>query len=181
LLDERIVELNKYAREHLPNARIHMFTNGTLFTLQKFKDLIPYLDELIIDNYMQDLKLIKPCREIKEYIEEHPELRRKVTIVLRKPQEILTSRGGDAPNRKELVSYGDAKCALPFEQMIVRPDGKVSLCCNDPIGKNTLGDLTKQSILDVWYGKQYQMIRKCISEGRRNWKHCEYCDSFYLY
>lgn len=181
LLDKRIVELHRYAREHLPNVRIHMFTNGTLFTLDLFQRLIPYLDELIIDNYQQELRLIRPNKEIADYIEQHPELRKKVTIVLRKPNEILTSRGGDAPNRKNMISYENETCALPFEQMIVRPDGKVSLCCNDPLGRNTLGDLNKESITDVWYGQKFQMVRKCLKEGRKNWEHCRYCDTFYIY
>lgn len=98
LLDERIVAFNQFARKHLPNARMHMFTNGTLLTLDKFIALTDVLDELIIDNYHQQLKLIKPCEQIKEYCEAHPELKKKVTISLRKPQEILTSRGGTAPN-----------------------------------------------------------------------------------
>ncbi len=181
LLDERIIELHQYARKHLPKARMHLFTNGTLLTIPKFEALMSCLDELIIDNYQQELRLIRPCQEIKDYVEAHPELRRKVTIVLRKPHEVLTSRGGDAPNRKHLISYGEKTCALPFQQLVIRPDGKISLCCNDPLGKCTLGDLTKETILDVWYGPKYQMVRKCLAAGRKNWKHCEYCDTFYVY
>ena len=81
--------------------------------------------------YQQELKLIKPCAQIQDYCKVHPELTKKVTIVLRKPQEILTSRGGTAPNRKDIVEYGRDRCALPYKQMIARPDGKVSLCFND--------------------------------------------------
>lgn len=178
MLDERIIELHQYAREHLPNAWFHIFTNGTLLTLDKFKKLIPYLNELIIDNYNQELKLIPNSKAIKEYCEAHRELMDKVTIVLRKPNEILTSRGGDAPNRSELISYGDETCVLPFKQLIIRPDGKVSLCCNDPLGKNTLGDLNKESIFDVWYGLRFTQVRKALIKGRREWKHCVYCDTF---
>ena len=47
MLDERIIDFYKYTREKLPNAWIFMFTNGTLLTLDKFKKLIPFLDELI--------------------------------------------------------------------------------------------------------------------------------------
>lgn len=178
LLDSNILKRHKYAREKLPNARMHLFTNGTLLTVECFSELIEYLDELIIDNYQQDLQLIKPCQEIASYCNMHPELKKKVTIVLRKPQEILSTRGGDAPNRKNMVSYKNARCILPYKQMIIRPDGKVSLCCNDPLGKNTLGDLTKDSILDVWNNDRFQMVRKCLYQGRANWKHCEYCDFF---
>lgn len=178
LLDERIIEWNRYARTRLPLAKMHLFTNGTLLTLEKFKALTEVLDELIIDNYQQKLKLIKPCREIQAYCEEHPELKKKVTIVLRKPQEILTSRGGNAPNRSDIGNYAKDRCVLPFKQIIVRPDGKISLCCNDALGKYTLGDLTKERLTDVWYGPRFQMVRKCLYEGRENWGQCQNCDTF---
>lgn len=178
LLDERIIEFNQYAKKHLPNARLHLFSNGTLMTLEKFKALINILDELIIDNYQQELHLIKPCIEIQEYCKEYPELTKKVTIVLRKPQEILTSRGGEAPNRKNIGNYAKDRCLLPYKQIIVRPDGKVSLCCNDATGKYTLGDLTKEKLVDIWYGPRFEMVRKCLYEGRENWGNCQYCDTF---
>jgi len=177
-LDENIIEKHKYAREKLPHAWMGLYTNGTLLTIDKFKEIVKYLDELIIDNYQQDLKLIKPCVEIKKYCDEHTELKKKVTIVLRKQQELLTNRGGDAPNRGDKVSYPSAKCVLPFRQLIIRPDGKVSLCCNDPLGRDTLADLNKEKIIDAWYNSRFQIVRKCLYEGRMNWEHCKYCDVF---
>lgn len=178
LLDDRIIEFNRYARAHLPHARMHLYTNGTLLTIEKFAALVEVLDELIIDNYQQDLKLIRPCLEIKEYCDKHPELKNKVSIVLRKPNEILTSRGGEAPNRKELPEYAKDRCVLPFKQMIIRPTGQVSLCCNDALGKYTLGDATKEKLVDIWNGPRFQMVRKCLYEGRENWGKCKYCDTF---
>lgn len=178
LLDDRIIDFNRYAREKLPDARMHLFTNGTLMTLEKFIALTDILDELIIDNYQQELKLIKPCIEIQEYCETHPELTKKVTIVLRKPQEILTTRGGNAPNRERMIEYGDDRCVLPYKQVIVRPDGKISLCCNDTLGKYTLGDLNHENLVDVWYGAKFSTVRKALYEGRRAWGVCALCDSF---
>lgn len=178
LLDERIVAFNQYAREKLPHARMHLFTNGTLLTVEKFRALAEALDELIIDNYRQDLKLIRPCEEIERYCTEHSALKRKVTIVLRKPEEILTSRGGSAPNRKKLKEYGEDRCLLPFKQMVIRPDGKVSLCCNDAVGKYTMGDAAQEPLMDIWYGQKFQMVRKCLYEGRREWGNCKFCDTF---
>ncbi len=177
-LDPRILELHKYAREKLPNAMMHLYTNGTLLTIDKFLEIMKYLDQLIIDNYNQELKLIPNCREIKEYCETHRELIKRVTIVLRKPQEILTTRGGDAPNRKEKISYADTQCVNPFVQMIVRPDGKVSLCCNDPLGRDTMGDLSQQTLQEVWYGEPFQKVRAALRKGRQYWPHCEFCDTF---
>ena len=178
LLDDRIIEWNQYARDHLPHSRMHLFTNGTLMTITKFKALAEVLDELIIDNYQQELKLIKPCQEIAAYCKDHPELNKKVTIVLRKPQEILTSRGGTAPNRKEIRDFGDERCVLPFKQMIIRPDGKVSLCCNDAIGRYTLGDVSKNSLQEVWFGEEFQRVRESLYKGRKYWGTCSRCDTF---
>ena len=128
----------------------------------------------------QELQLIKPVKEIVDYCEAHPELElnKKVTVVLRKPHEILTSRGGNAPNRKELVEYPDDRCLLPYKQMIVRPTGEVSLCCNDALGKWTLGDLTRESITDVWYGTKFTKVREALYKGRQNCGDCKYCDTF---
>lgn len=64
--------------------------------------------------------------------------------------------------------------------MIVRPDGKVSLCCNDPLGKYSLGDLNEQSIKEVWYGEQYNTIRNKIISGRKNLDKCNRCDVFLI-
>lgn len=180
-LDERIWDFSKYMREHLPKAKIHMFTNGTLLNLDKFQRIIPYLDEFILDNYTQDLHLIKPAQEIKEYCEGKPELINKVTIVLRKPQEILSTRGGNSPNRKEQEEYPEITCALPFQQLIVRPTGQVSLCCNDALGEYTLGDISRERILDIWYGDKFKKIRRAIAEGRKNIGICKTCDVFSLY
>lgn len=177
-VDKKIIERHRYAREKLPHAKINMYTNGTLLTVEKFQEIIDYLDELVIDNYNENLELNETSKLILNYCEKHPEYKKKVTIVLRNPHEVLSTRGGDAPNRHKMISYGDVKCPLPFKQMIVRPDGKVSLCCNDPLGKNTLGDLEKNSILEVWTSQKFKTVRRCLEQGRREWKHCMYCDFF---
>ncbi len=182
LLDDRIVMFSKYVRENLPKAQVHLFTNGTLLSVNLFKELIPYLDELIIDNYNQNLELIPTVKKIKEYIEtSHDDLlRKKIKISLRKPDEILSSRGGDAPNRSDIIDVHTETCALPYCQMVVRPSGKVSLCCNDPYGRMTLGDLNEEHILDVWYGMKYKQVREKLNKGRGMLEHCKKCDTFMI-
>lgn len=179
-LDKTIIEKHKLARKKLPYARLCLFTNGTLLNIKVFTEIIQYLDELVIDNYNQNLELIKPCKEIVEYSKDHPEIVEKVTIVLRKPKEILTSRGGDAPNRScHKIYYGD-RCLLPFRQLIIRPDGNVSLCCNDPLGKFTMGNVNFDLLVNIWNNEKYKSVRKALYKGRENLEHCKYCDTFYL-
>jgi radical SAM protein with 4Fe4S-binding SPASM domain len=117
---------------------------------------------------------------IMEYAQENPDIQKKVTVVLRKPDEILTSRGGDAPNRTQVSIEKNISCVHPFQQLIVRPDGKVSLCCNDPLGKSTMGDVNVNSLVDIWYGEKYESVRQAIFNGRENFEHCKNCDVFVL-
>lgn len=183
LTDPKILERYKYARKRVPNARLFMFTNGTLLTMELFLELFELVDEMIIDNYQENMELIRPCREIVEYCKQHPEkeIEKKVTIVLRNPHEILSSRGGDAPNRTNILDMGDIGCLRPFHELIVKADGNVPLCCNDPFGKCILGDAGQKSLMEIWEGERFVRARKEISQGRGNWKKCEKCDFLSLY
>lgn len=184
LLDDRILSFSKHLRNQLPKAQIHLFTNGTLLSIPFFMELIQYLDELIIDNYNRKPNLIPTVKRIKEYIEnsQDEQLRKKVKIMLRNPDETLSTRGGDAPNRnmEQVLDVYEETCALPYCQMVVRPSGEVSLCCNDPYGKMTLGDLNQEHILDVWYGSKYKEVREKLIRGRRELEHCKRCDTFLI-
>lgn len=178
LLDERLTDFARIAKEHLPEATIQIYTNGTLLTVDKFVGLMQYLDRIYIDNYSDKLKLIKPVQEVHDYCVKNKVYLDRVRIRLRKLHDVLSTRGGQAPNRKnEQIQSLDVSCLLPFRQMIVRPDGKISFCCNDALGKHTLGDLTKQRIEEVWNGEIYCGIRKNIIQSRANLPLCKGCDS----
>ena len=139
------------------------------------------MDELVIDNYSEKLELIPNCKYIKEYCEVHSELKNKVTIVMRNPKEILEARGGTAPNRTNMQMIENVKCTHPFRQLIIRPDGKVSICCNDALGLTEMGDVSTESLLEVWNGKKMEKARKkLVCEGRKSIEICKYCDSLRL-
>jgi radical SAM protein with 4Fe4S-binding SPASM domain len=182
-IDDRIIEFVEYAKKRLPNAHIYLYSNGTLLTLKKFKELMIFLDELVIDNYTTDLKLLPTCKEIEEYIIKNPQfnLQNKVTINLRNPNDVLTTRGGTSPNKVALNIFPDVPCPYPFRQIVVRPNGKVSLCCADYLGKHEMGDLTKDSIMDVWFGEKFTKMRNVLAGGRINIDMCKECDVLYLF
>lgn len=176
-LDSRIIDMHKYCYEMLPNAKHRLYTNGSLLSLDRFLEIIPYLDVLHINNYNDNMEVNPQVKDVYDYINEHTEYKKKVQFVFRKQTEILLSRAGQAPN-KQGTTYLDQMCLLPFRMMIVRPDGKVSLCCNDALGKYTLGDLNIQTVEEVWNSKQFNGIReKLINDGRKNLHLCNACDS----
>jgi len=174
-LDTRIEEFARYTREKLPDAYIFIYTNGTVLTTERFINIIDNLDYMMIDNYSDSKELIEPVRVIKELVDSNPEYAKKVQIDMRLQNEVLTTRGGTAPNKKE-VKCLKLSCPDPFMQLIIRPDGKISLCCNDALGKETMGDASQNSLIDIWHSDYYQEIRKKIAKGRCNHFLCQKCD-----
>ena len=178
-LDNRILDFMKYAREHCKKAYLFVYTNGTLLTLEKFKESMKYLDEIHIDNYSDDGYWHENIMQIRDYCLKHPDIASKATISMRKQTEVLTTRGGTAPNREGTMKKETLPCYLPFKQIIIRPDGKLSLCCNDPLGQMTMGDVSVNSLYDIWNSDGYKKLREKIRTNRSLIKKCEYCDTVY--
>lgn len=180
LLDKRIFDFVEHIKNELPQARNFFFTNGILLTLDKFKKLIKNLDYMVIDNYYEGEKaLYSNIKEVAQYCLKNPELREKVKIQVIDKHMLRNNRAGNAKNRKHIYRI-KSSCLWPFSQMVIRPTGELSLCCNDALGQMTMGDLTKEKLIDVWRGKKYEGIRKSLLESRQNIKLCYDCDSFGL-
>lgn len=173
-LDNRIIDFMKYAREEVPKAHLMIYTNGTLLSMEKYRESLKYLDEIYIDNYSDDGTLHENIKLIKNYMEANEDAKKKTVIAMRKQNEVLTSRGGNAPNKK--AKGQTLPCFLPFRQIVIRPDGKMSLCCNDVFGEHTMGDLNCQSLIEAWHSVQYKNVRKVLSSGRKSIKMCSTCD-----
>ncbi len=185
LLDRRIVDFCKIAKQQIPKAYLFLMTNGKLLTIDLFENLMKYLDLLYIDNYDDQMKLQEPVKAITELCLTNPTYGEKVKVHVRRKSQIRATRGGNAPNRSNIASL-KSSCLQPFTRFVVRPDGKISLCSNDALGRVTLGDLTRDSISDVWNSDLYCRVRRRIAEGRKNCFLCRSCDaelsvpSFYI-
>ncbi len=175
-LDQRIVRFAQYARQMLPDAYLFLYTNGTLLTTELFQEIEPYVNRIDIDNYSDTLEMIPSIRKIYDYCYENDIDSKKVNIILRKVNEVLSSRGGQAPNKLNGEASGKP-CILPYVQLVVRSEGKVSLCCNDALGKYTMGDLHTQTLKEIWFSTEYESVRKEMSRnGRKNLRLCNACD-----
>ena len=175
LIDKRILEFIAYAKEKLPNATHALFTNGLLLTYEKYVSLTEMLDYLVIDNYNDDLKLNQRIQDIVE-LDEDKYRRCKVVVQNRKKNQVLLNRGTLSPNQKEKDIVYSSPCILPYIQMIIRPDGKVSRCCQDAYGNETMGDLKNQSIKEIWNGNAFDDLRRKVLENRKEKEVCRKCD-----
>ena len=185
LLDEAIVERVRQARRKCPRAFVFIYTNGTRLSLDLARQLLEAgIDLIRIDNYSDRLKLHRNIRELVESFRQPPYVAHadKIRIVVRRLTEVLSNRGGAAPNKPSAQDasyryYQSASCRYPFDQLVIRPDGKVSLCGNDAYGQVTLGDTSRQSLLEIWHGDDYRRLRaELATNGRKNLPVCNRCD-----
>ncbi len=177
-LDTRIVEMHKYCREKLPDSFIFMSTNGLLLTLDKVKEIVPYVDQLIINNYCEDMKLRKNIVEIYDYVKAHPEEFGDVEILIqmRYVKAVLTNRAGSSPNKAATEKIITETCLMPYTDMFIFPDGRMGICCCDNFESTTLADLNEVPLKEAWSGELYKKTRDMIRDGRQNHPFCKHCD-----
>jgi radical SAM protein with 4Fe4S-binding SPASM domain len=184
-MDKNIISRIAYARQKCPKAFIHLYTNGTLLNTDKLlQSFDAGLSVITINNYNDDLKLNDNIKKIIKNIErsKYEKYLDKIRIGIRKKNEVLSNRGGIAPNKsimtnKNYKMYWSLGCVSPFQQMVVRPNGEVSLCCQDAYGQITLGDTKTQSLKKIWTGPPYKALRKeLLRNGRKNLTICNTCD-----
>ena len=123
LLDERFFDFLSYVYKKLPDNKRVLFTNGSKITLENFNQLTSMLTHLTINNYDDDLQVQPHLNWLTE--QEIDESDCKISLIIRKKTQVLYSRGGNAPNKQNDFTFTSA-CIIPFIQMVIRPDGKVS-------------------------------------------------------
>jgi radical SAM protein with 4Fe4S-binding SPASM domain len=175
-IDGRIIDFIKYGSSKVLNAKHWLYTNGTLLDNKKFQSIVESgLNYLRINNYNDNLKLNPNIKEIyDEY--KNKEFSLQCEIRLRLKNEVLSTRGGSAPNRK-IKETLNASCYFPFSYLVVRANCGVSLCCNDALGKVTLGNVEEQTLEEIWFGKKHFDLLNSIRKNMRNdIEICRECD-----
>lgn len=184
LIDNRMVRFHKYVKEKLPKCKIKFFTNGILLTLDKFLEIIPFVDYMVINNYGENAKMHENIENIYLYVKAHEEefTDKKITINIRYIKDILTNRAGGAPNKKATNTVIKEPCLFPFTDLTVFANGNVGICCNDATEKSCLGNVQQFSLKEIWENERkdkesYALIRRKIASGRNGYYFCKHCDT----
>lgn len=94
---------------------------------------------------------------------------------------------GDSFNVFSLHNYGGGRsyvkvgeitriCNWPWQVMVILQDGKVVLCCADYNGEQVAGDITQNTIKEIWNGDGYKRVREDFKRLRyENYPVCEEC------
>ncbi len=68
-------------------------------------------------------------------------------------------------------------CARMWFNPVVTWDGLVIPCCFDKDAGYVMGDLKRNSLREIWNGREYREFRKAVLSGRKNLKMCSNCTS----
>ncbi len=177
-LDKRIFDFAVYARAKLPHAFVQIISNGNALDAAGAERILPSLSRLVINNYATKYRLHDNVTAIIAHIENHrPELADRLIVGYRLLDELKTNRAGNAPNRKARATHFKSRCAYPFFQMVIRPDGKLSMCCNDALGEATLGDVTAEGVTGAWRNANRRLVQQAMLKGRHAIPLCARCDN----
>jgi cyclic pyranopterin phosphate synthase len=166
LLDRRLPEWMRHLREKLPQAYLHLATNGDLLNEELFLTLIRAgMERFFITDYEKEEQphLIR----LREKYPFHVELRRIEEARLTDRAGMIFGRG------RELAR----PCLRPASQLVINWRGEVLLCCHDFYGRYKMGQVGEKSLKEIWHSPGFRHYRELLAQGQRfRLPLCRHCD-----
>lgn len=177
-IDKRLLQFAEYIRKMLVDCKICVITNGTLLNVDKVRQMTELVDELTINDYSEYYRLSPHLKELYRYVRKNEEEFSKMAVVINRrfSSEVLATRAGNAPNKAKKNNRINYPCIYPFTDLIIFPDGKVGMCCNDCFEVTNFGDVNESSLYEIWMNDQFKMVRRAMMQGRSSYTFCKECD-----
>ena len=91
--------------------------------------------------------------------------------------EQLQNRAGTAPNLQAVAQALQLPCLLPFEEIVITADGRVTICCQDHYFDSAVGNLNASSMEEIWFSPPMQELREQLKKNDRSQHElCRGCD-----
>jgi radical SAM protein with 4Fe4S-binding SPASM domain len=177
LLDPRTVAWIALAKARVPDIRTEVHTNGLKLNVSNGRELMEAgLDCLYINNYSNEDKLHRGVLAfLAEVAPAYAD--REIHCQMRRLDDQLLNRGGTAPNGQSIPQPLPLPCVLPFEEVVVTADGRVTICCQDHNFDAAVGNLNQQTLQEIWFGEGFTQLRKRLREADRTGNaFCQACD-----
>jgi radical SAM protein with 4Fe4S-binding SPASM domain len=162
LADRTITEKIRVISKKVPRARIVINSNGDFLTSRLLRELaLTSLNELYITQYDGEIS-----RHILDILEKAEDWERQI-VKVRAKSNFVGNRAGllsQTVVNEPLL----AGCNRPSNQLIINYKGDAVICCNDYLGKVTLGNVGKTSLLGIWKCEQFKSIRRLLTAKRRD-------------
>ena len=170
LMDDRLPDLMKMARNVLPDVRLTIYTNGSLLTNDLITALLESgLDGMIISQYQENL----PEDDVRELISDLPnDAKRRFRYRIMTDDLPLSTRGGLVEVKKPVKKKF---CYQASTDAVVDYEGNVLLCCNDFNAEHVFGNIRDDHIIDIWNRREFKEVRRQLRRGVFKEEICKAC------
>lgn len=176
LLDSRYICFVKYAKRK--GMTICNHTNGDI--LKKKLGMCSKLDGLID-------KLVIGLYDYKTYGEKIKQINfwkkkfNNTEICFTVPWERTMIRQNMKlyPIKRKCKKILDQPCFRPSQQLLIRYDGNISICCEDNDCVFNIGNVFKQSIKDIWWSEKHIKLIKELQKPKSKHKFDLCCRCYY--
>lgn len=168
--DEKIDKLVKIENIYWLNFSVYGFFDDTY---QRLMGLNPDVKNQI-EHAVQRIKNQRPDIRISVCTVGHP------PFISELETKLFTAHWGKHATVHPIISNQDMyprlqknypsllPCPSIYTSLMILWDGRVSMCCYDPNGRNIVGDVKEESILDIWNGKRVREFQRLHAEGKRD-------------
>lgn len=81
----------------------------------------------------------------------------------------------NASGKYSIKNSLDNNCWKMWQSCVITWDGKVLPCCFDKDAQYVMGDLTKNTFEEIWFGEKYQQFRNTLFKSRSEIEMCKNC------
>lgn len=165
-LAEKMAEI----KEYLPKSTIWFHTNGILLTPDLYRDLFRAgVNHFIVTNHpgapTENIKRLRDelsdeeKRRMTDRTLDHLKLWNRPPYIVIPPQRVLHLE----------------RCQMPSTQLTIVQNGDVLLCFQDFDTQHIYGNITQESIPDIWEKENYKQERENIRKGIYTLALCKQC------
>jgi len=169
-------EMKRKARKEDPKIEIVMVV--TKHNVEEIEKMIKKAPKIGVNKISLRIvhkygEFLKPTPEQMNYLKRNLKKYKKIAqeVGIEFDQDFIPEEVFEVERpKKKSRNYGPL-CMLPFTELVVFADGRVAPCCNfiiEPLGTTGVDSVLRKSLVDVWYGKEFNKLRKIVE--KRNLK-----------
>lgn len=177
LLSPNLITFSELAKKELPRVEIHLYTNGSLLDLDKFRKLKKAgVTKFIITKHEDHFNESKPYR-FERTLKELTDRELKSVDYRDYTNLKLTNRAGALNHiQSSIEDIQNYPCFIPTFMMTITVNGTVLPCFEDFYQKMAMGNIKDQHIRDIWQRPEYVRFRKMLMLGQRSsYEICKNC------
>jgi len=175
LLDQSLVSRASLVRTKLPKAHIYFGTNGDYLDSETMTKLIGAgVDEIMVTNHNSGGVFSDNMIEVISHLERNPNIRDHVHI--RSGLTRLLTRGGLIEVPIPMRMDGEY-CRQGQHTITINAEGNVVICCNDYLGEVVLGNVSENTLMEIWNSEYYKKLRSDMNRKEFTEEICRRCTS----